>query len=171
MIDFQKYIQRYLDLIPFSDWLKEMGNSFDDTVAVYRSFTEEQGNYAYAEGKWTLKEVLQHIIDAERIYAYRALRFARQDKTVLPGWDEVSYGLTYDVKNRSTESLLQEFEAVRRSSVLFFTHLDVSQLSASGTANGNELSVELLGKLIVGHNIHHLNVIKERYISNLNLHP
>lgn len=169
MTDFEKYIQRYLDLIPSSDWLTEMRNSCGNTVAVYSSFSEIQADYTYAEGKWTLKEVLQHIIDAERIYSYRALRFARRDKTALPGWDEVSYGETYKLVNRSLSSLMEEFEVVRKSTLLFFENLEKTQLAESGRANENEMTVELLGKLIIGHNIHHLNVIDERYIPNLNL--
>lgn len=169
MTDFEKYIQRYLQLIPSSDWLAEMRDSADQTVSIYKELSEQQGNFAYAENKWTLKEVLQHIIDAEIIYSYRALRFARRDKTFLPGWDEVSYGETYELTNRSVSSLIDEFEAVRKSTLLFFENLNESQLSASGIANDNEISVKLLGELTVGHNIHHLNVIRERYIPHLKL--
>ncbi len=169
MTDFEKYIQRYLQLIPSSDWLAEMRDSADQTVSIYKALSEQQGNFAYAENKWTLKEVLQHIIDAEKIYSYRALRFARRDKTVLPGWDEVSYGETYELTNRSVSSLINEFEAVRKSTLLFFENLNESQLSPSGIANDNEISVKLLGELTVGHNIHHLNVIRERYIPHLKL--
>ena len=163
MTDFQKYIQRYLDLIPSENWVDEMKSSGTKTLEFYDSLTPEQAEYTYAEGKWTLKELLQHLIDAERIFAYRALRFSRKDKTELPGWDEELYAKHYP-KERSLKSLMDEFDAVRRSSVLFFENLNAEQLAESGVANGNEISVETLGKLTVGHNIHHLNFIRERYL-------
>ena len=167
MTEFQKYIQRYQDLVPSENWIEEMKISGERTTSHYKFLSEEQGNFAYAAGKWTLKEVLQHLIDAEKIFAYRALRFAREDKTPLPGWDEEDYGKTYSLENRSVESLVEEFETIRKSSVMFFENLDQIQLSHTGIANGNEISVEHLGKLTVGHNIHHLNVIDERYMTRL----
>lgn len=165
MTEFQKYIQRYLDLIPTENWLEEMKKTGEKTVSLYSYLTEKQSNFAYAEGKWTLKELLQHLIDAERIFAYRALRFARKDRTELPGWDEETYAKHYFSFERSLQSLIDEFETVRKSSSLFFENLNVIQLSETGIANGNEISVKTIGKLIVGHNIHHLNIIEERYLS------
>ena len=165
MTEFQKYIQRYLDLIPSENWLEEMKKMGEKTVSLYSYLTEKQSDFAYAEGKWTLKELLQHLIDAERIFAYRALRFARKDKTDLPGWDEEEYAQHYFPTERSTQNLVEEFETVRKSSTLFFENLNEIQLSGTGIANGNEISVENIGKLIVGHNIHHLNIIEERYFS------
>ncbi|MCW4451381.1 DinB family protein [Kaistella sp. BT6-1-3] len=165
MTEFQKYIQRYVDLIPTENWLEEMKKTSEKTVALYSFLAEEQSNFAYAEGKWTLKELLQHLIDAERIFAYRALRFARNDQTELAGWDEEAYAKHYFSSERSVQSLIDEFETVRKSSTLFFENLNKIQLSATGVANGNEISVETIGKLIVGHTIHHLNIIEERYLS------
>ena len=165
MTDFQKYIQRYLDLIPSQNWTEEMKISGTKTLEIYDSLTPEQAEYAYAEGKWTLKELLQHLIDAERIFAYRALRFARQDKTELPGWDEEEYANHYFSAERSVESLTEEFETVRKSSVIFFENLNPQQLSETGIANGNEISVQTIGKLIIGHNIHHVNIMNERYLN------
>lgn len=164
MTDFQKYIQRYLDLIPSADWRFEMEVWGKKTTQLYQNLSGQEGDFAYAPGKWTLKEVLQHLIDAERIFAYRALRFSRKDKTPLPGWDETMYGETYQLNNRSVESLVDEFEPLRKSHVLFFKYLTDGQLAETGMANGNAISVRTLGQLIVGHNIHHLNVIKERYL-------
>ncbi|OWK74372.1 DNA damage-inducible protein DinB [Flavobacteriaceae bacterium JJC] len=168
MTEFQKYIQRYLDLIPSENWLEQMKISGSNTLEIYRNLTSEKSTFAYAEGKWTLKELLQHLIDAERIFAYRALRFARKDKTELAGWDEEEYAKYYFSAERPLESLIEEFETVRKSSVIFFETLHQSVFQESGTANGNEISVETIGKLIVGHNIHHLNIIRERYLPELN---
>lgn len=164
MTDFQKYIERYLNLIPSGKWLEEMVNSGEETHLFFSQLMPEQANFAYAPGKWTLKEVLQHLIDAEKIFAYRALRFSRQDKTVLPGWDEEAYGKTYDLSERPVAGIAEEYMAVRKSSLLFFQFLNAEQRAQTGIANGNEISVETLGKLIVGHNIHHMNVVKERYL-------
>lgn len=167
MTEFQKYIQRYKDLVPSENWTEEMKISGEKTVNLYTNLSSKQAEFAYAEGKWTLKELLQHLIDAERIFAYRALRFARKDKTELAGWDEELYAKHYFSKERTLQSLVEEFEAVRKSSLLFFENLNQEQLSASGVANRNEISVETLGKLIIGHNIHHLNIIQERYLSKI----
>ena len=167
MTEFQKYIQRYLDLIPSDNWLEELKNSGNQTLEIYHQFSEQQSDFAYAEGKWSLKILLQHLIDAERIFVYRALRFSRNDHTELAGWDEEDYAKNYFSEEISLKSLLEEFEYLRKSTVLFFENLNGNILSRKGIANQNEISVETIGKLIVGHNIHHLDIIKERYLPNL----
>ena len=167
MTEFQKYIKRYLDLIPSENWLEELKNSGAQTLEIYGKLSVEHSNFAYAEGKWTLKELLQHLIDAERIFIYRALRFSRNDQTELAGWDEELYAKAYFLNDVSLKNLLEEFDFLRKSNVLFFGNLKEEILSRKGVANGNEISVETIGKLIVGHNIHHLNIIRERYLPNL----
>ena len=167
MTEFQKYIQRYLDLVPSENWVEELKNSGEKTLKIYSHLSEEQSNFAYAEGKWTLKELLQHLIDAERIFIYRALRFSRNDQTELSGWDEEFYAKEYFLDQISLKNLIEEFEFLRKSNIQFFRYLNQEILSRKGVANGNEISVETLGKLIVGHNLHHLNIIEERYFPNL----
>ena len=125
MTEFQKYIQRYLDLIPSDNWLEEMINSGAETIQIFSGLNNEKSLFAYAEGKWTLKELLQHLIDAERIFAYRALRFARKDRTELVGWDEETYAKHYFSTERSLQSLTDEFKTVRKSSSLFFENLNL----------------------------------------------
>lgn len=164
MTEFQKYIQRYCDLIPSEGWQSALKSAKEETVSLFSGITEEKSRYSYAAGKWNVKELLQHLIDAEKIFAYRALRFARNDKTELPGWDEEKYAESYFCDQRSVESLVAEFEAVRQSSIFFFQSLNEGQLKQTGVANGHEISVETIGKLIAGHHIHHLNVLKERYL-------
>ena len=164
MTEFQKYIQRYLDLIPSENWLEELKNFGAQTLEIYGKLSVEHSNFAYAEGKWTLKELLQHLIDAERIFIYRALRFSRNDQTELAGWDEELYAKEYFLNDVSLQTLLEEFDFLRKSNILFFGNLNEEILSRKGVANGNEISVETIGKLIVGHNIHHLNIIRERYL-------
>lgn len=167
MTEFQKYIQRYLDLIPNENWVNEMKVSGEKTMGFYQTLTEETSHFAYTEGKWTLKEMLLHLTDAEKIFQYRALRFARKDHTELAGFDEDLFAANCNANSRSLESLMEEFETVRKVSLLFFETLTAEGLSQKGKANGNEISVETLGRLIVGHNYHHLKVIEERYLPKM----
>ncbi|MGV4412925.1 DinB family protein [Chryseobacterium sp. T1] len=164
MTDFEKYIQRYLDLIPTGNWVDALDIVGAETFEFYSQLSEEQSLLAYAEGKWTLKEVLQHLIDTEKVFNYRALTFARFDKTELPGFDEELWAANSEANDRSLENLIDEFSFVRKTSILFFDDLSEKALSHSGSANGNEITVAKLGQLIVGHNIHHLKVIEERYL-------
>ncbi|WP_417431422.1 DinB family protein [Halpernia sp.] len=165
MTEFQKYIQRYLDLIPSENWLEELKKSGEKTVSLYSYLTEEQSNFAYAEGKWTLKELLQHLSDTERVFQYRILAFARGEKSELPGFDEENYAANSFANERNLESLLKEYQLVRQSSLILLETLNPSVLKNIGPANGNQICVETIGKLIVGHNIHHLNIIEERYLT------
>ncbi len=167
MTDFQKYIQRYLDQIPQGDWLAELKRSEDKTVGIYSNLTEEQSKFAYAEGKWTLKGLLLHLSDTERVFQYRILAFARGDKNNLPGFDENEYADNSHANERSLESLLEEYKLVRASSKILLETMNSSALQYTGIANGNEISVETIGKLIIGHNYHHLNIIEERYLPKL----
>lgn len=167
MSDFQKYVQRYLDQIPSEDWIGELKISGEKTVEIYAALTEGQSLFAYAEGKWTLKELLLHLSDTERIFQYRILAFARGDKAQLPGFDEEEYAAASFANNRSLESILEEYKLVRKSSQILIETLEPSVLKNTGIANGNQLAVETIGKLIVGHNYHHLSIIKERYLPGL----
>lgn len=167
MTDFQKYVQRYLDQIPSEDWLGELRRSGEKTVEIYSKLTEEQSLFAYAEGKWTLKELLLHLSDTERVFQYRILAFARGDKNELPGFDEELYANQSFANERSLDSLLEEYQLVRKSSRILLETLNPSVLNNIGTANRNQISAETVGKLIVGHNFHHLNIIEERYLTNL----
>lgn len=167
MTDFEKYIQRYLDLIPSADWLQELNNTGEKTVVLYSGLTEEQSLFTYAEGKWTLKELLLHLSDTERVFQYRILAFARGDQNELPGFDEEMYAENSFANERSLGSLVEEYQLVRKSSQILLETLHPSVANNVGTANGNPLSVETIGKLIVGHNEHHLNMINERYLPQL----
>lgn len=167
MTDFQKYIQRYLDNIPSENWLEELKKSGEKTLEIYSNLSENQSHFAYDEGKWTLKELLLHLSDTERVFQYRILAFSRGEKNELPGFDEELYAQNSFANERSLESLLQEYKLVRKSSEILLETLNSSVLNNIGTANGNQISVETIGKLIVGHNYHHLNIIEERYLPKL----
>ena len=123
-------------------------------------------DHRYDEGKWTIKEVLQHIIDAERIFGYRALCFARKDKTPLPGFDENTYAETSKASLRNWDKLVEEFNIVRRSSELLFNSFDEEQLEAGGISSNTPNYVLGLGYIIIGHAMHHQKIIKERYLQS-----
>ncbi len=167
MTEFQKYVQRYLDLIPSGNWLEVLKISGEKTVAIYSKLSEEQSYFAYADGKWTLKELLLHLSDTERIFQYRILAIARGDQNNLPGFDEDLYVSQSFANERALQSLVEEFQVIRKSSGILLETLHPSALHRIGTANGNQISAETIGKLIVGHNLHHLNVIEERYLPKL----
>lgn len=167
MTEFQKYIQNYLDQIPSENWVQELKNSGEKTLEIFSNLNEENSLFAYAEGKWTLKELLLHLIDCEKIFQYRALCFARKDQTELSGFDEDDYVANSFANERTLVSLLEEFRTVRQTSIIFYENLQNEALQYTGKANGNEISVENIGKVIVGHNFHHLKVIEERYLPNL----
>ncbi|MEC5171875.1 DinB family protein [Chryseobacterium nepalense] len=167
MTDFQKYIQRYLDLIPSENWLEELKKTGEQTVELYAQLSEKQSSFAYAEGKWTLKELLLHLSDTERVFQYRILAFLRSDQNELPGFDEELYASQSFANERTVSSLLEEYQLIRKSSQVLLETAHLSALKNIGTANGNQISAETIGKLIVGHNVHHLNIIKERYLVEL----
>ncbi|WP_294236696.1 DinB family protein [uncultured Chryseobacterium sp.] len=167
MTEFQKYVQRYLDSIPSENWLKEMEKSGEKTAAIYSKLSEEQSRFSYAEGKWTLKELLLHLSDTERVFQYRILAIARGDQNELPGFDEELYSNQSFANDRSLNSLIEEYKLIRKSSLILLETMNPSALGNIGKANGNQISAETIGKLIVGHNLHHLNVIEERYLPRL----
>lgn len=167
MTEFEKYIQEYLNLIPSENWLEELKIVSNQTLEIYQSLTEEQGNFTYADGKWSLKTLLEHLTDTEKIFHYRALRFARKDTTGLTGFDENQYAENGTANQQRLNDLIEEFHLNRLLSLVFFSKLTPEQLTQKGKANSNEVSVETIGKLIVGHNIHHLNIIKECYLPKL----
>lgn len=123
-------------------------------------------NFSYAQGKWTIAEVLIHLMDTERIFQYRALRFARNDKTELQGFDQDSYVPESQAPNRNRNDILEEFIAIRKSSIALFASLNDEMLLRSGLASGAKMSVRALGFVICGHQIHHFNILQERYLSS-----
>ena len=163
--EFPAYASMYIDLIPNDGLLLEhLKNNFIAAQSLINSLPEETLLYRYAPGKWTIKEVLVHIIDDERIYAYRALRFARNDKTELPGFEQDDYTRYSNANSRDIQDIMEEYEAVRNSTIALFKQFDEEVLSRSGTANKNHVTVRALGYHIAGHEMHHLNIIKEKYL-------
>lgn len=159
------YFQVYIDQVKE----KDLAAAFISQSAVIKDFlpsiTEEQSIFAYAPGKWTIKELLQHIIDCERIFTFRALSFARRETATLPGFDENDYAAASAANNRSWESLSAEFVAVRRATLFLYDSFTPEMLATAGTANNNTYSVAQLGFILLGHFNHHKRIIDERYLN------
>ncbi len=163
--EYPPYAEIYIGLLPGDGaLLRHMEENLKATSDFIRSLPAETLLLRYAPGKWTIKEILAHVIDDERIYAYRALRFARSDQTELPGFDQDAYAPYSGANGRGVESLLDEFAAVRRATVALFDGLDDEALTRSGVADGNRATVRALAYHIAGHELRHVNVIKERYL-------
>jgi uncharacterized damage-inducible protein DinB len=132
--------------------------------AFFKSLPAEKWEYRYAPGKWSIKDILQHLIDGERVFSYRALRIARGDATPLPGFDENQFALAAGADQRSPTSLLEEYRAVRQATLLLLFQLSPAQWHQKGLASGHPVSVRALAFIIAGHEIHHLDIIRERYL-------
>lgn len=159
------FFKGYLDLVPDDgNLLIHLQDIFSDTEELVNELAPEQFSYAYAEGKWTIKDILVHLCDAERIFIYRALRFSRGDETALPGFDEQLFAKYARANEREAEDIMREFRCVRESSIGFMESLNEEALERKGTANNSPLTVGLLLNIVYGHHKHHINIIHERYL-------
>jgi hypothetical protein len=158
------YFQRYIDQVPEEDLFIAFENQQARIHELLTLVSEERSSFAYAEGKWTLKELLQHIIDTERIFNYRALCIARKEKVSLPGFDENQYAAHSNANNRTWKSLVNELLVVRESTGILYTSFSEEALNSIGISNNNPISVYSLGFITVGHFYHHEKIIKERYL-------
>lgn len=162
--EYNPYYKRYIDLVENLPLLDVLTKGLTRTQSFFDSLPHEKWNYRYAEGKWTPKDILQHITDTERVFAYRALYFARSSNAELKGFDENLFAENALAKNRSVDELLQEHLAVRNATICLFKNFNLNQLKQIGMANGSNMSVAALGFVICGHEIHHCNIITERYL-------
>jgi hypothetical protein len=159
-----EYYARYISQVPDGDLIAMLRDQIMETVSLLRGLPRAKGDYAYAPGKWTIKEVIGHLSDAERVFQYRALTFARAPGTALPGFDENAWVPAGNFGVRTLDDLLEEFQIVRAATVQLARHLDEETLKQRGTANGNEISVRALLYIIAGHERHHLALFRERYL-------
>ena len=159
-----EFYHNYIRLVEQEDLNKAFLKYSASFLDFFKALPDNKLDFRYAHGKWTIREVLQHIIDAERVFSYRALRFARKDATPLPGFDENLFAETSKASHRSWDDLLEEFSVVRKSSALLFQSFDEEQLNASGISSGSSNYVLALGYIIIGHSLHHQNIIRERYL-------
>jgi DinB superfamily len=158
------YFQKYIDQVPEEDLQAAFQKQSSIITDFLHSVTEEKSNYAYAPGKWTGKELLQHITDTERIFAYRGLCIARNEKNSLPGFDENDYAAASNASSRSWKDLAEEFLIVRKSTEALFNSFTPEILSHSGISNNNPMSVSSAGFIAVGHVYHHIKIFNERYL-------
>lgn len=163
--EYAPFYAGYLQQVPDGDVVEALIGGAEIAAALLHDVPEEVADKAYAPGKWTLKEVILHLADAERVFAYRALRFARGDATELPGWDESAYAPMSGANDRTLESLLDELESVRESTVTLFEGLPEAAWTRKGKANGQPVSVRAIAWICAGHLLHHLEIIQERYLA------
>ena len=157
------YYQKYIALAKGDSVNEIVQNHAFEFQEFYNNLPDAKADFAYADGKWTLKQVLQHVTDAERVFAYRALRIARNDTTPLASFDENVYVENGFAKERALSSLKQEFNSVRAATDVFLVALNDEQINRVGTASNNPVSVNALAFIIYGHLLHHQNIFKERY--------
>jgi uncharacterized damage-inducible protein DinB len=162
--DFPPYYGTYISEVAGTDVMPVLAAQRDSTVRFLAAIPETKAGYRYAEGKWSIREVVGHLSDSERIFAYRMLRFARADETPLPGFDENRYVPAGDFERRSLADLAAEFAAVRDGSLALARSLDSASIARRGLANGKSISVGSLAWVIAGHEAHHLRVIREKYL-------
>lgn len=160
---FPAYYNYYISLSE-GDIVTNLRKAHDTTQIILSRISEETAETAYEPSKWTIKEVIQHLIDSERIFGYRALRFARADQTPLAGFEQDEYVDVAQANVRTMAALAREFAFVRNANIALFESFNTDMLGRTGKANKTEASVESVGRVIVGHETHHMNIIKERYL-------
>ena len=162
--EYLPYYHKYIERVPDDDIRSILRVQLDDTLALLRWVSEEVAAFRYGEGKWSIKQVVGHLIDVERVMTYRALRIARGDQTPLPGFDENAYAETAGSDQRTLRSLLAELEATRAATAAFFENLPAEAWQRSGTANDAPVSVRAIAYIIAGHELHHREILKDRYL-------
>lgn len=160
-----EWYQGYVDAVEGVNFFEVLNKQLQETLAFLNQIKAEGWDFAYAPGKWTIKELLVHLVDCERIFCYRALCFARNDQTELSGFDENSYVLDSGAIHRTPLSIINEYLSVRSATIQLFKNFDDIMLMRTGTANGKKFSVKLLGVVIAGHEKHHIKIISEKYLS------
>jgi uncharacterized damage-inducible protein DinB len=161
--EYSSYHNTYISKVPDGDVLLLLEQLKETTSSLFSNLSKDKANYAYAEGKWTIKEVLGHLIDQERIFGYRALCFSRES-IELPGYDQDLYVSNSNSKSRTIQDLISEFRAIRESNLFLFRSFNNEQLLRKGIANGYTISVRAIVYIIAGHELHHLGIINERYL-------
>ena len=161
--DFPTFYQGYVDTIESENILETLREQKEKTTSFFEGVPDEKANYVYAEGKWTVKEVLGHMIDSERVFVFRALSFARGEEQPLPGFDENTYVPAGKFGDRSLQSLIDEYASVRQATLTFFNNLRDEDWTKTGIANNGNFTVNSLAYIIAGHNEHHLKILAERY--------
>jgi uncharacterized damage-inducible protein DinB len=163
-IDQEKYLSRYLKGFKCVDLSDELERVTQLTLDIIKDVSEEKGNYRYADGKWSIKQVIRHLTDTERIFNYRALSFSRNPESDLAGFDQDVFANEDYCDSLSLKQVMDEYVCVRQSTIQMFKTMNPEKLDQEGKASGSFYSARILGWFNAGHNIHHLNVLKERYV-------
>ncbi len=159
-----QFYSRYVEAVPDGDILETLQRQGAETQAFLGALDAAQASHRYAPGKWTVKQIVGHLADGERVFAYRALSFARRDATELPGFEEDDWAAANSCEQRSLQAVLAELFAVRQATLALFRGLEDDAWDRLGTANGRRISVRALAWMMAGHELHHLRVLRERYL-------
>jgi uncharacterized damage-inducible protein DinB len=162
--EYAPYYGKYVSLVPDGDIIANLEAQFNTTRKVLAAIPEERAGYAYEPGKWTIKQLVGHLVDSERVFAYRALRFGRNDPTPLPGFEQDDYVAQANFNARKLVSLVEEFAAVRQANLQLFKSFGHEEWLRRGTASGMGVSARALAYIIAGHELHHLGILKARYL-------
>jgi hypothetical protein len=162
--EYAPHYAKYVDLVADGDIVQTLDEQLEKIATLFGTITEERGSYAYAPGKWTIKELFGHVIDAERVFTYRAMRIARNDQTPLPGFEQDEFVANANFNARSLRSLTEEFTAVRRAGLQLFKHFTEVEWPRRGTASGKEVTVRALAYVIAGHAEYHAQILESRYM-------
>lgn len=162
--EYAPYFARYVDLVPEDDICAALREQGSATESILQLLNDKQASFRYAPDKWSVKQLVGHVTDAERIFGYRALAIARGETRQLPGFDEKSYGVTGEFDRRPWADLIGELATVRQATVALFRGLPEEAWERSGVANDNRITVRSLAYVTLGHERHHLNVLRERYL-------
>ncbi|MDQ3585481.1 MAG: DinB family protein [Acidobacteriota bacterium] len=162
--EYPSYYSGYISLVPEGQIVETLSRQLDATLSLLRGISDVQSGSRYAPGKWSVKELVGHIIDSERVFAYRALSFARGDQTPLPGFEQDDYVKGGNSDECLLRDLAEEFEHVRRANLLLFRQLKGDAWLRRGVANNGEISVRALAYIIAGHELHHLNILRTKYL-------
>ncbi len=162
--EFNPYYTPYINKVPDIGIIQNLEIEGAKTIAFFKNIPSDKIEYRYAEEKWNSKEMLQHIIDTERIFSYRALRISRMDKTPLAGYSENDYAANSDASKRDLNDLIEEYQSVRNATISLFKSFNNKMLLEIGNANGSPMSPRAIACIIIGHEIHHCGVFRERYL-------
>jgi uncharacterized damage-inducible protein DinB len=162
--EYSNFNATYIKAAANVELIEELEICLHDFIRFVQNIPMDKFDYRYVEGKWTIKDIIQHVIDTERIFAYRALRISRNDTTPLPGFEENDYVENTKANERGIQDLLAEFSAVRYATLFLFKSFSEEQLKRMGTASETAISVRAIGFIIIGHQKHHQHIFQERYL-------
>lgn len=163
--EYVPYYDPYIKKLVGNDIIKILTDQLERTVNLLKSIDEEKGNYAYAEGKWSIKEVLGHLIDGERIFCYRALCIARGEQQPLPGFEQDDYVKAAQFNKRTLSSLVDDYKYTREADIALFKSFDDESIGRWGTASNNKVTVRAIMFIVAGHEEHHISILKSKYLN------